>query len=323
MAKMNLNEEIGKIKKMMGILSEAYRDDYKQSAPRARSIAKIANSMRYKQTTPNKKKSFDDIEQDDDTKKMNEPEQINYDEYFPKVDEFFDAFEKYERDIENDGIKISETYYHNDMYVFMKVTEYDGVKDSELNINMKKFIELRKLLGVNEKMLIAILRNRYDVVNVMKYNPPETMADIRRFKQPVKSKPTTPELPYDEIMNYFIEKYNLKSIEFYVTEKNRNNKTKTIDVKYEIYYTPDLEIQFYIKKYDDEIGDYLKIYDVVYVEIVNYVKERYQKLDYNSVNLFFEKLFNVKGFGYYYNLEDSNYVKLRDKMRKEIKNKSF
>jgi hypothetical protein len=188
---------------------------------------------------------------------------------------------------------------------------------------MKKFIELRKLLGVNEKMLIAILRNRYDVVNVMKYNPPETMADIRRFKQPVKSKPTTPELPYDEIMNYFIEKYNLKSIEFYVTEKNRNNKTKTIDVKYEIYYTPDLEIQFYIKKYDDEIGDYLKIYDVVYVEIVNYVKERYQKLDYNSVNLFFEKLFNVKGFGYYYNLEDSNYVKLRDKMRKEIKNKSF
>jgi hypothetical protein len=214
MGKMNLNEEISKIKNMMGILSEAYRDDYKQSAPRAKSIAKIANSMRYKETSPNKRKSIDVDDPEVKLSNIKEPEQIDYEQYFPKVDEFFSGFEKYERDVEKDGMKMTETYYHDDMYVYMKVTKYDGAKDSEIYIKTPKFNELRQFLGVSSKNTIVILRNKYDVVNVIIRSPNENAQHIKSFKQPARPEPSTLELPFDEIMGHLNEKFEMKNIDF-------------------------------------------------------------------------------------------------------------
>lgn len=322
MAKTNLNEEINKIKEMMDFLSESFRDDYKQSAPRAKSISKIANSFRGQQIGARKNKSTNINEPD--IENTDEPKQNRYEEYFSKIDDHLNKLNKYVHETKQQIITRTETFYYTNDKVLMRLTEYSNGKPSELIIGSTLFIELRNLLNVGQKTMENILKSKFNTEKIMKFNPFETVSDIQKYKQPDYVEPkkevkrASLDLPYEKIMNEIIENFNLKKIDVDITEKNKYNPDEKIIVLHEMYYTPDLEMVAVVRKYGDGMNNIVRIKYGFNNEIMNYITNNYEKMSDRRYREFIGNLFGVKDYTIF-SLNNSKFAKMQNLMIKQIK----
>ena len=269
-----------------GLISESRADDYKQSAPRAKQIAKIARSLGPKEVAsgPARRRGAG-------TGEVQAAAPADHSPLFGRVDEFFGRFQQYERSVDVRGVEVGETYYHTDSAVYMKISRFGGRRGDQMFINSVKFAELRKHLGVTARECLEVLKARYGVSEVIKNNPYETASDIRMFKSPPPPKaprPTTPSLPYEQILASLVDRYGLKTVEF----TRVANKKPT---RYLAYYMPGDEMFAIVINSDKQWSRFMIMEEDFYMELSDMLEEDYMLTEYDSRRLAMNRIFGVTG----------------------------
>lgn len=152
---------------MLAIIKEAYGDDYKMSAARAKSIAKIAKSLKGNKGGSGKGSA------------------AKYDEDYNSIlDDVFNNEENLRKHVveKPEGFKVSvmELYYDDTDTVLMVIKKIknssgDVEKVSPITIAPSLHEKIRKLLNVTNAQLEYILKDYFDTSSVVKFKPDERL----------------------------------------------------------------------------------------------------------------------------------------------------
>lgn len=296
---------------MLAIIKEAYGDDYKMSAARAKTIAKIAKSLKGNKGGSGKGSA------------------AKYDEDYNSIlDDVFNNEENLRKHVveKPEGFKVSvmELYYDDTDTVLMVIKKIknssgDVEKVSPITIAPSLHEKIRKLLNVTNAQLEYILKDYFDTSSVVKFKPDERLEHYlspeekeerlqhhnrRREEQERKAKEDA-ELKKQEEKEAEKKRYYKEDVIQAIdnTLKSLNLKEYVInDTLYNIdekYYFIGKEVIYIIKKSNNKL--LLKINS----NIVERIKSMFRDKNYDTTTI-------LKNFGYLFDADDVQFMPFYD-----------
>lgn len=299
---------------MLAIIKEAYGDDYKMSAARAKTIAKIAKSLKGNKGGSGK------------------GSEAKYDEDYNSIlDDVFNNEENLKKHVveKPEGFKVSvmELYYDDTDTVLMVIKKIknssgDVEKVSPITIAPSLHEKIRKLLNVTNAQLEYILKDYFDTSSVVKFKPNERLVDYlspeekeesilrahrrrkekeRQAKEAAELKKRDEELSQKEKEEAEKKRYYKEDVIQAIdnTLKSLNLKEYVInDTLYNIdekYYITGKEVIYIIKKSNNKL--LLKINS----NIVERIKSMFRDKYYDITTI-------LKNFGYLFDADDVQFI---------------